>query len=105
MEFQNGSDVIELSKTEQKLLRCLVENRGRSVSRSQLIDTVWQGDAELGAGFSGGVSGEIIPSGNWHYSCKCAEAEHSPHTEGNTETVYGESGPKKCGLQRRIQMN
>ncbi len=47
MEFRNGSDLIELSKTEQKLLRCLVENRGRSVSRSQLIDTVWQGDTEF----------------------------------------------------------
>ncbi len=47
MEFRNGSNVLELSKTEQKLLRCLIENRGRSVSRSQLIDTVWQGDTEF----------------------------------------------------------
>ena len=48
MEFRNGSDILELSKTEQKLLHCLIENRGRSVSRSQLIDTVWQGDTEFG---------------------------------------------------------
>jgi len=47
MEFRNGSDVFELSKTEQRLLRCLVENRGHSVGRSQLIDTVWQGDTEF----------------------------------------------------------
>lgn len=47
MEFLNGSEVLELSKTEQKLLRCLLENKGKTVSRSRLIDTVWQGDTEF----------------------------------------------------------
>lgn len=47
MEFRNGNDGIELSKTEQRLLRCLLENRGRNVSRSSLIDQVWQGDTEF----------------------------------------------------------
>lgn len=47
MEFRNGSNVFELSKTEQKLLRCLVENKGKSISRSQLIDYVWQEDTEF----------------------------------------------------------
>lgn len=46
MEFHNGSQMLDLSKTEQRLLRCLIENRGRNVSRTQLIDTVWQGDTE-----------------------------------------------------------
>lgn len=47
MEFMHGNEGLELSKTEQKLLRCLIENRGRNVSRSCLIDTVWQGDTEF----------------------------------------------------------
>lgn len=47
MEFWNGNRALDLSKTEQRLLHCLIENRGRNVSRSQLIDTVWQGDTEF----------------------------------------------------------
>lgn len=47
MEFINNGNPIELSRTEQKLLRCLLENRGKSVSRSQLIDYIWQGDTEF----------------------------------------------------------
>lgn len=46
MEFMKGNDFLELSRTEQRLLRCLVENRGRNLSRSQLIDYIWQGDTE-----------------------------------------------------------
>lgn len=46
MEFSNGADAIDLSKTEQKLLRCLIENKGKNLSRSRLIDEVWQGDTE-----------------------------------------------------------
>ncbi|HBA97941.1 MAG TPA: DNA-binding response regulator [Lachnospiraceae bacterium] len=47
MEFINNGNPVELSRTEQKLLRCLLENRGKSVSRSQLIDYIWQGDTEF----------------------------------------------------------
>lgn len=47
MEFMCGTVSIELSKTEQRLLRCLTENEGKSVARSQLIDKVWQGDTEF----------------------------------------------------------
>jgi len=36
----NGYSV-ELSKTEQKLLKMLIENKGATLSRSQLIDRVW----------------------------------------------------------------
>ena len=46
MEFMRGKDILELSKTEQRLLRCLLENKGKNLSRSQLIDYVWQGDTE-----------------------------------------------------------
>ncbi len=46
MEFIKGNEILELSKTEQRLLRCLVENKGKNLSRSQLIDYVWQGDTE-----------------------------------------------------------
>lgn len=46
MEFFREGESLELSKTEQRLLRCLIENRGRQVSRSHLIDYVWQGETQ-----------------------------------------------------------
>ena len=41
----NGVDV-ELSKTEQRLLQVLIQNKGLTLSRSKLIDEVWNGDTE-----------------------------------------------------------
>lgn len=41
MEFFKGADLIELSRTEQKLLRLLVENRGIILERGRLVDRVW----------------------------------------------------------------
>ncbi len=38
---------MELSKTEQKLLRILTENAGITLSRSRLIDYVWALDADF----------------------------------------------------------
>ena len=46
MEFFRDGQAVELSKTEQKLLRLLVENRGQTLSRAVLIDRVWSGAAE-----------------------------------------------------------
>lgn len=46
MQFFAGETPVELSKTEQKLLRMLVENRGRAVSRERLIDWIWTDGAE-----------------------------------------------------------
>lgn len=46
MEFRKSSALIELSKTEQKLLRLLVENRGRTLTRAALVDRVWTDGAE-----------------------------------------------------------
>ena len=47
MEFYKDKKAIELSKTEQKLLRVLCENKGKVLKREYLIDTVWQGDNEF----------------------------------------------------------
>lgn len=41
----DGQDV-ELSKTEQKLLYLLIENRGQVMSRSVLIDRIWSDGAD-----------------------------------------------------------
>ena len=41
MEFFYNGIKTELSKTEQKLLRLLVENAGITLSRDKLIDMVW----------------------------------------------------------------
>ncbi len=46
MEFRKNGQLIDLSKTEQKLLRMLVENRGLTLSREKLLDRVWSGGAE-----------------------------------------------------------
>lgn len=46
MEFRRNGRIVDLSKTEQKLLRLLVENRGRTLGRDVLIDRVWTDGAE-----------------------------------------------------------
>lgn len=46
MVFCVGDTRIVLSKTEQKLLHLLIENRGQVVSRGNLIDRIWTDDAE-----------------------------------------------------------
>lgn len=46
MKFTVGGEQIELSKTEQKLLRLLVENEGMNLRRELLLDRVWSDGAE-----------------------------------------------------------
>ncbi len=47
MLFYHGPEQIELSKSEQKLLRSLVENRGITLTREQLFERIWSVDAEF----------------------------------------------------------
>lgn len=46
MSFQVRGELVELSKTEQKLLRILIENQGITLSRSELVDRIWTDGAE-----------------------------------------------------------
>ena len=46
MEFFKDRTLVELSKTEQKLLRVLIENRGNTVLRAELVDRIWTDGAE-----------------------------------------------------------
>ena len=46
MVFRRKGQPVELSKTEQKLMRLLVENQGQTLSRATLIDRVWTDGAE-----------------------------------------------------------
>lgn len=46
MEFFKKDQAVELSKTEQKLLRLLVENQGITMSRSILLDRIWADGAD-----------------------------------------------------------
>lgn len=46
MEFFVGDTSVELSKTEQKLLRLLVSNQNITLSRDTLIDRIWTDGAE-----------------------------------------------------------
>lgn len=47
IEFRKAGHAIELSKTEQKLLRILIENRGQTLSRGMLVDRIWTDGAEF----------------------------------------------------------
>ena len=47
MDFRRDGTAVELSKTEQRLLRVLVENRGHTVPRATLVDRVWTDGAEF----------------------------------------------------------
>lgn len=46
MQFLRNSAPIELSKTEQRLLRLLVESKGITLDRNKLIDRIWTDGAE-----------------------------------------------------------
>lgn len=46
MEFWANGVPVELSRTEQKLLRKLVENPNLTLSRTALTDEVWSGESE-----------------------------------------------------------
>lgn len=46
MEFRKNGQLIDLSKTEQKLLRILIENRGQILPRATLVDRIWTDGAE-----------------------------------------------------------
>lgn len=46
MEFWANGLPVELSRTEQKLLRKLVENQNITLSRATLTDEIWSGESE-----------------------------------------------------------
>lgn len=46
MKFIKNGTSIELSKTEQKLLRILIDNRGNTLTRGFLVDAIWTDGAE-----------------------------------------------------------
>ncbi len=47
MKFLDGNTPVELSKTEQRLLKIFVQNQGRTLSREMLIDRVWSDYSEF----------------------------------------------------------
>ncbi|MBO4749618.1 MAG: response regulator transcription factor [Lachnospiraceae bacterium] len=46
MEFRTGKEAVELSKTEQKLLRLLIQNKEKTLTRDFLVDRIWTDGAE-----------------------------------------------------------
>ncbi|MEG1269008.1 MAG: response regulator transcription factor [Oscillospiraceae bacterium] len=46
MEFSKDGKPVELSKTEQRLLKLLVDNKGNTLRRSALVDRIWTDGAE-----------------------------------------------------------
>lgn len=47
MKFYHGTEQVELSKTEQKLLHILVENRGLTIPRERLFEYIWSEGEEF----------------------------------------------------------
>ena len=47
LEFTVDKNAVDLSKTEQKLLRILIENRGNTVTRDSLYDGIWIDGSEF----------------------------------------------------------
>lgn len=47
MVFYVSESLIELSKTEQRLLYLLLNNQGATLKRCYLIDKVWSGNSEF----------------------------------------------------------
>lgn len=47
LRFFSGEQEVQLSKTEQKLLRLLVENRGNVMPRDTLVDRIWTDGADF----------------------------------------------------------
>lgn len=45
MLFFHGDEQVELSKTEQRILRMLIENKHATLTREQLLDFTWSVDA------------------------------------------------------------
>ncbi|WP_294476160.1 response regulator transcription factor [uncultured Ruminococcus sp.] len=46
MEFSVDGSSVELSKTEQKLLRLLIQNKGQTLTRDYLVDRIWTDGAD-----------------------------------------------------------
>lgn len=46
MRFEKGGREIFLSRTEQKLLQILLENRGNTIPKEVLLEKIWQDGAE-----------------------------------------------------------
>lgn len=44
--FLKNDQKIDLTKTEQKLLQCLIKNKGITLSRNKLVDYVWSDNGE-----------------------------------------------------------
>lgn len=47
MKFEANGMTVELSKQEQRLLKLLIQNRGRTLTRNFLLDRIWADGAEF----------------------------------------------------------
>ena len=47
MKFLDGDMPVELSKTEQRLLKLFVQNMGQTLSRDLLLQRIWSDGAEF----------------------------------------------------------
>lgn len=79
MEFRKNGQPVDLSKTEQKLLRLLVENRGHTLSRETLLDRVWTDGAEYVDGNALSVTVKRLRN----------KLEDTPSRPRHLKTVYG----------------
>lgn len=79
MDFRVGGNPVELSRTEQRLLRKLVENPGIILTRDTLTDEIWSGDSEY-------VEEHALTVVIKRLRAKLRESDH---TASYIKTVYG----------------
>ena len=79
MEYRKAGRLIELSKTEQKLLRLLVQNRGVTLTRADLVDRVWTDGAAYVDENALSVTGKRLRD----------KLEDTPSKPKYLKTVYG----------------
>jgi len=77
LKFEHLNQPVELSRTEQKLLRLLLENRGRTVQRELLMDRVWS-DA-----------GDFVDENALSVAIKRLRDKLGASAAGKIKTVYG----------------
>lgn len=79
MIYRVSGNLIELSKTEQKLLKMLIENKGITLERSVLVDKIWTDGAEY-------VDENALSVAIKRLRDKLEEMPAKPH---HIKTVYG----------------
>lgn len=86
MEFYKNGELIELSRTEQRILYILVTNEGHILTRERLLEWVWSGGGEY-------VEDNALSVGIKRLRTKL---ESIPSKPEHIKTIYGKGYIWEC---------